>query len=246
MPTGLYLWPDNPALSIAVLAIVAVLALFGARTAAHRAIRSAARALWQGCRLTARSVLALSDRMAARNREVLLAGGLESTDREIQQERLEEAVVQFENAAEQATDSDLKSDAYFNLGNAYLEAQQFDKSVESYIKALQADPDDMDTKKNLTFALQQLKQQQQQQQQQQQNEQSKQNEEQEEEQEQQQQQQQQQKEQDEPQQQPQPQEQELSSDEAEELLRIIESEDQKVQGKLRKADKGKKKPKKDW
>lgn len=163
-----------------------------------------------------------------------------------QQERLEEAVVQFENAAEQATDSDLKSDAYFNLGNAYLEAQQFDKSVESYIKALQADPDDMDTKKNLTFALQQLKQQQQQQQQQQQNEQSKQNEEQEEEQEQQQQQQQQQEEQDEPQQQPQPQEQELSSDEAEELLRIIESEDQKVQGKLRKADKGKKKPKKDW
>ncbi len=161
-----------------------------------------------------------------------------------QQERLEEAVVQFENAAELADDNELKSDAYFNLGNAYLEAQQFDKSVESYIKALQADPDDMDTKKNLTFALQQLKQQQQQQQQQQ--DQNEQNEEQEDQEQQQQQQQQQQEEQEEQQQQPQPQEQELSADEAEELLRIIESEDQKVQGKLRKADGGQKKPKKDW
>jgi len=164
-----------------------------------------------------------------------------------QQERLEEAVKQFEQAASQTNDPQLKSDAYFNLGNAYLESQQFDKSVESYINALRADPDDMDTKKNLTFALQQLKKQQQQQQQQQQDQQEKNDEEQEVEQEQQQQQQQQQQpNEEEEQQQPQEQQQELTEEEAEELLRIIESEDQKVQGKLRKSDGEKKKPKKDW
>ena len=164
-----------------------------------------------------------------------------------QQERLEEAVKQFEQAASMAEDPELRSDAYFNLGNAYMGAQQFDKSVESYIKALQSDPDDMDTKKNLTYALQQLKRQQQQQQQQQDQQEKEEKEEQDEEQEeQQQQQQQQQEEQQEEQPQPQPSEQELTEEEAQELLRIIESEDQKVQGKLRKADGEKKKPKKDW
>ena len=35
----------------------------------------------------------------------------------------------------------------------------FDKGVEAYINALKADPEDIDTKKNLTMALQQLQQQ---------------------------------------------------------------------------------------
>lgn len=160
-----------------------------------------------------------------------------------QQERLEEAVRQFEQAAEMTDDPSLRSNAYYNLGNAYMQAQQYDKSVESYINALKADPNDMDTKKNLTLALQKLKQQQQQQQQEQQ---QQENEDQDKEEQQQEQQQTQEMEESEEQQQPQDQQQDLSKEEAEELLRIIETEDQRVQGKLRKGDADKRKPKKDW
>ena len=165
-----------------------------------------------------------------------------------QQERVEEAVRQFQQAAEMTDDPKLKSQAYYNLGNTYMQAQQFDKGVESYINALKADTEDMDTKKNLTLALQQLQQQQQQQQQQQEEQQDQEQEEQEEQEQQQQQEQQQAEAEDseQPPQEQQDQQTELSEEEAKELLRIIEAEDQRVQGKLRKADGKKNKPKKDW
>ena len=164
-----------------------------------------------------------------------------------QQERYDEAVAQYERAAEQAADPKLKAGAYYNLGNTHMQAQQFDKGIEAYINALKADPEDIDTKKNLTMALQQLQQQQQQQQQQQDQEQSEGDEEQESEPEDQPQQ-----GQDDAQQEdqvPQPgedQQQDLSREEAEQLLRIVDAEDQKVQEKLRKGAGEKKKPKKDW
>ena len=170
------------------------------------------------------------------------------------QERYDEAVRQYESAIQKAADPGLKADAWYNLGNTYMNAGQLDKSIESYIESLKIRPEDIDTKKNLTLALQQLSQQQQQQQQQQQEgEQQDENEQQEQQQEQQQQQQNQQQQQSgeqdsqdqESQAQPPPGE-ELSRQEAEELLRIINSEDEKVQEKLRKGDRSAKKPKKDW
>jgi len=169
-----------------------------------------------------------------------------------QQERYDEAIRQYEQAASLTDDPRLKSNAFFNLGNTYMQSQQFDKSIESYIKALKVAPDDFETKKNLTLALQQLQQQQQQQQQQEQDseEQNENEEEQELEQEDQQQQEQEKQEGDEEEQQePQASEENqdgLTREEAEELLRIIEAEDQKVQEKLRKANAKPRKTKKDW
>jgi tetratricopeptide (TPR) repeat protein len=169
-----------------------------------------------------------------------------------QQERYEEAVKHYQDAVEEAADPQLKAQAYHNLGNAHLSNENLEEGVKSYIESLKLNPDDMDTKKNLTMALQKLEQQRQQQQQQQ----EQQNQEQ---QEQEQQEQQQQDPSQQPQQQPQqgeeempqdaqPQEEkrDLSKEEAEELLKIIEDEDQKVQEKLRKTSGEKKKPKKDW
>lgn len=164
-----------------------------------------------------------------------------------QQERYDEAVAQYEQAAEKATDPQMKAGAYFNLGNTHMQAQQFEKGVESYINALKADPDDIDAKKNLTMALQQLQQQQQQQQQEQQQDQEQ--SEGEEEQDPQEQPQQGQDEAPQDDQVPQPgedQQQDMSREEAEQLLRIVDAEDQKVQEKLRKGSGDKKKPKKDW
>ncbi len=164
-----------------------------------------------------------------------------------QQERFDEAVTQYERAAEQASDPKVKAGAYYNLGNTYMQAQQFDKGVEAYINALKADPDDIDTKKNLTLALQQLQQQQQQQQQEQQEQEHGQDEQQDQEQEQQPQQGQDNAPQEDQSPQPDQQEQQnLSREEAEQLLRVVDRDDQKVQEKLRKASGKQRKPKKDW
>jgi Ca-activated chloride channel homolog len=183
-----------------------------------------------------------------------------------QQERYDEAIRQYEQAAGLTDDPKLKSKAYYNLGNTYMQAQKFDKSVESYIKALKVDPDDLETKKNLTLALQQLQQQQQQEMQHEMEDMDHEMDDMEdmedmehemeemehkmEDQE--------QKEQDpqemedgeeEDQEEAQPSEEsqdELTREEAEELLRIIQAEDQKVQEKLRKANSKPRKVKKDW
>ena len=159
-----------------------------------------------------------------------------------QQQRYDEAVKQYEAAAAQATDPALKAGAYYNLGNTHFNAQQLEESIDAYKNALKIDPQDLDTKNNLTRALQQL--QQQQQQQQQQNDQEQQNQEQQQQQQQQQQSPQQEDQETEGAEQEQP--KDLSKEEAEELLRIIDAEDQRVQEKLRKSSGDKKKPKKDW
>ena len=86
MPTGILPWPDNPGLSILVWALFAVLVMYGARTAAHKAIQGLARAVSQGCRLASHAIAGLQTRLAERNREVLLSSGLDDTERQIEQE----------------------------------------------------------------------------------------------------------------------------------------------------------------
>jgi len=155
------------------------------------------------------------------------------------QERFDEAAKHYEATAESAKDRPTKSKAYHNLGNAYFQKKEFDKSVEAYKNALRQIPSDLDTKRNLALALQQLKQQRQQQQKDQQQ-QSK-NEDQKQDDQKDQQQQQQQKSSDSKEQ-----PQDLSKEEASKLLEIMDREEQKVQEKLRKAQSKPTKPKKDW
>ncbi len=166
-----------------------------------------------------------------------------------QQQRYEEAIKQYLDAANSAQNNQLKSHAYHNLGNAYFNNQDFKNSIDAYKNALRLDPQDIDTKQNLALAQRKLIQQQQQQQSQPQNE--NQENEQEQQEQQQQEQQQQQGEQDDGQQQQQEQEKEmeqkdLTKEEAEKLLQIIEQEEQKVQEKMRGEKKKKTKSAKDW
>ncbi len=74
-----------------------------------------------------------------------------------QKKDYEQAAKQFETAAMLAKDDGLKAKAYHNLGNTYLDATQYDKSIEAYKNALRLNPDDMDTKYNLAYAQQMLK-----------------------------------------------------------------------------------------
>jgi Ca-activated chloride channel family protein len=164
-----------------------------------------------------------------------------------QQQRYDEAVKHYESAAETATNPLMKAQAYHNLGNTHYRAQALDKSIEAYRNALKLNPEDLDTKKNLTLALQQLRQQQQQQPQQQPGgDEDKQEQPQPQEQPQQTTQQQETGQQDEQPPEPSDPVMDLTREEAEELLRIIDADDSRVQEKLRKTSSNTRRSTKDW
>lgn len=79
------------------------------------------------------------------------------------QKKLDEAIGQFTDIAGSATDKTLKAKAYHNLGNALLESQKLEESIEAYKQALLNNPKDDETRYNLAYAQEKLKQQQQQQ-----------------------------------------------------------------------------------
>ena len=70
---------------------------------------------------------------------------------------------QFETVAALSTDDVVKAKAYYNMGNSLLESKKFKESIDAYKNALKLNPSDNDTKYNLAYALQKLKQQQNQQ-----------------------------------------------------------------------------------
>ena len=157
------------------------------------------------------------------------------------QDRIPEAITEYQKAIEGADNPDIKARANYNMGNAYFQNNEFGQSIKAYKEALKINPDDEDAKKNLMLAMRQLKQQQEQQKQQ--NKQQQQQQEQEEQEKEQQQDQQQQQQQ---QQQKQEQKEEVSKDEAKEILKAIEREDQRVQEKLKKTTGKSVPPVKDW
>lgn len=182
-----------------------------------------------------------------------------------QREKYEEAIPYFQKAAEETKDKVVRSNAYHNLGNSYLKGEKYKEAVESYMQALRDNPENYDTKNNLALAQRIIRQQQeqkkQQQQQQQQQEQDPNNDNKDQKQEQQQEQENQEEKKDENKQNPEDKDQpinndpkeengkpdELSNDEVERLMQIIENEDKKVQEKLMKKARGKHpKPEKDW
>jgi hypothetical protein len=80
---GITPWPT---LSVLILFTVAVFVLFLARDTAHQAIRTATSAIARGLRLASHSTTHLEARLAARNRDVLLAAGREAKERIIERE----------------------------------------------------------------------------------------------------------------------------------------------------------------
>jgi hypothetical protein len=79
-------FPDSPALSVLLLIVVLVVAMYGARSPAHRVIQGAAKAVSQACKLTADAMRSVHARLAERNREVLFSDGLQDAEHQIEQE----------------------------------------------------------------------------------------------------------------------------------------------------------------
>jgi tetratricopeptide (TPR) repeat protein len=173
-----------------------------------------------------------------------------------QQQKYKEAQKAYEKAVEQDADNQKLSDVWHNLGNTRFLSQEYDKSVEAYKKSLQYRPNDKETIENLLKARKLLQKQQQEQQKNQQDQQKKDNQNQD--QKKQQQQEQNQKDQDEKNKDQNPSEQEkkkpqnqnrnqqLTPEEAEKLMEIIENEDKKVNQKVRRGSEDRKIPKKPW
>jgi hypothetical protein len=88
MTTGdlIMLWTDNRALSIFIWLVLIIIVLYFARPAAHGVIVSATRALRASARLATRSLYSLEQRVAQRNRAVLLGDGRDLTERSIDRE----------------------------------------------------------------------------------------------------------------------------------------------------------------
>lgn len=83
------------------------------------------------------------------------------------QERYEEATEQFAKVANQVKNTDLKAKAFHNLGNSYTKQEKFKEAIEAYKSSLKLNPKDEETRYNLAKSLKKLQQQQQQQKQQQ-------------------------------------------------------------------------------
>jgi len=77
------------------------------------------------------------------------------------QKNYEEAARLFSDLAAKETNKELKSKMYHNLGNSLLQTKEYEKSIEAYKNSLKSNPNDIDTKYNLAYAMQMLRQQQQ-------------------------------------------------------------------------------------
>lgn len=75
-----------PMLSAAILLLLLIAALYFARGTAHQLLLAAAGALSRGLRVASHSVMRGQERLAARNREVLLAAGREAKERIVERE----------------------------------------------------------------------------------------------------------------------------------------------------------------
>jgi len=79
------------------------------------------------------------------------------------QKKFADAGQQFTKLAESESGNKLlAAKAYHNLGNTYLENKKLEESIDAYKKALLRNPKDDETRYNLAYAQQKLKQQQQQ------------------------------------------------------------------------------------
>ena len=82
------------------------------------------------------------------------------------QGKYEEAAQHFNNIASTSSDKEKQAKALHNLGNSLLQQKKYQESIEAYKKALKNAPADNDTKYNLAYAQQMIRQEQEQQQQQ--------------------------------------------------------------------------------
>lgn len=97
----------------------------------------------------------------------LFQGHFNLGDAYYKQGRYDEAMQSYKNSLSFTEDKYNQAKVYHNIGNSLLKSQKYKEGIEAYKNALKLNPDDLETKYNLSYALNMLKQNQNQQQQQQ-------------------------------------------------------------------------------
>ncbi len=75
--------------------------------------------------------------------------------------KYEEAIGSYKNSLGFTEDNEAKAKAFYNIGNSLLKSQRYEESIDAYKNSLKLNPKDPETKYNLSYALEKLKQQQQ-------------------------------------------------------------------------------------
>lgn len=78
------------------------------------------------------------------------------------QGRYEEAIKQYQNSLALAETDQQKAKIFHNIGNSLIKNQKLKESIEAYKQSLKLNPNDLETKYNLSYALKKQQEQQQQ------------------------------------------------------------------------------------
>ena len=95
------------------------------------------------------------------NPKTSMQGNFNLGDALYKQKKFEPAVQKFTEIANSSNDKGIKAKAFHNLGNSLLESNKLEESIEAYKKSLLNNPKDDQTRYNLAYAQEKLKQQQQ-------------------------------------------------------------------------------------
>ncbi len=135
----LYIWfPQQPAVSILIWAVLAIFLMYIARTPAHQALCGAARSLHNALRLMARSIMLAENQLRQRNREVLLAHGREAVERQIDREfQRVEALVSRDLSGYPSLQRDLK-EQIAKIDEDYIQSGEVPPQPPEWLKVIEA------------------------------------------------------------------------------------------------------------
>jgi len=77
-------------------------------------------------------------------------------DAYFKQQQYDEAIKAYEKALSESKTNEQKAHVYHNIGNTLLKDKKIEQSIGAYKQALKLNPDDQDTKYNLSYALSQM------------------------------------------------------------------------------------------
>ena len=131
-------FPDQPAVSVLIWALIFIVVLYIARTPAHQAILAVTKGLRNALRIMARSVMVAESRLKRRNREVLLAHGREASERYIEREfQRVEALVSRDLSGYPSLQRDLK-EQITRIDEDYVQSGEVPPQPPEWLKAVEA------------------------------------------------------------------------------------------------------------
>ncbi|MCK5236634.1 MAG: hypothetical protein KAR06_06575, partial [Deltaproteobacteria bacterium] len=131
-------WPFGQPMSIVFWIVLLIIIMYVARSYAHDALKSTGRIIYRSMRLGAKGLLAAEKRLRERNKEVLLASGKESTERNLEREfHRVDVVVKRDLSGYPALNRSL-SDLVNRIDTDYSQSTETPPPPPGWVKAVKA------------------------------------------------------------------------------------------------------------